>query len=70
MKLLELSDNAYKIKGNDTIESALPEISETETLAINETQMKLQKAVDNKVIEEQVVNDIERPIISNNDAEP
>ena len=70
LKLLELSDNAYKIKGNDTIESTLPEISETETLAINETQMKLQKAVDNKVIEEQVVNDIERPIISNNDAEP
>ena len=70
MKLLELSDNAYKIKGNHTIESTLPEISETETLAINETQMKLQEAVDNKVIEEQVVNNIERPIISNNDAEP
>ena len=32
--------------------------------------MKLQEAVDNKVIEELVVNNIERPIISNNDAEP
>ena len=37
-QLLELPDNVYKIKGKDTIESALPEISETETLVINETQ--------------------------------
>ena len=53
-KLLELSDNVYKIKGKDTVESALPEISETETLVLNETQME---------------NNIESPTISNNDAE-
>ena len=58
------------IKRKDTIESALPEISETETLVINETQMTPEKAVENKVIEEQMVNSIESSTISNNDAEP
>ena len=62
---LELSDNVYRIKGKDTIEKALPEISETETSVINETQMTLEKAVDNEVIEEQMVNSMERPTISN-----
>ena len=33
-QLLELSDNVYKIKGKDTVESVLLEISETETLVI------------------------------------
>ena len=47
---LELSDDIYKIKGKDTIESALPEISETETIVISETQMTPEKAVDNEVI--------------------
>ena len=48
-QLLELSDNVYKIKGKDTIEKALPEISETETSVINETQMPPEKAFDNEV---------------------
>ena len=34
-QLLELPDNVYKIKRKDAIESALPEIYETETLVIN-----------------------------------
>ena len=67
---LELSDDVYKIKGKDTIESVLPEISETETIVINETQMTPEKAVDNEVIEEQMVNNIESPTIYNNDADP
>ena len=67
---LELSDDVYKIKGKDTIENVLPEISETETIVINETQMTPEKAVDNKVIEEQMVNNIESPTIYNNDADP
>ena len=67
---LELSDDIYKIKGKDTIESALPEISETETIVISETQMTPEKAVDNEVIEEQMVNNIESPTIYNNDADP
>ena len=46
---LELSDNVYRIKGKDTIEKALPEISETETSVINETQMPPEKAFDNEV---------------------
>ena len=69
-QLLELSDNVYKIKGKDTIEKALSEISETETSVINETQMAPEKAVDNKVIEKQKVNSIGRPTISKNDVEP
>ena len=64
---LELSDDIYKIKGKDTIESALPEISETETIVISETQMTPEKAVDNEVIEEQMVNNIESPTIYNID---
>ena len=67
---LELSDDVYKIKGKDTIENVLPEISETETIVINETQMTPEKAGDNKVIEEQMVNNIESPTIYNNDADP
>ena len=39
-QLLELSDNVYKVKGKNTIENVFPEISETETLVINETQMR------------------------------
>ena len=62
-QLLELSDNVYKIKGKDTIEKALPEISETETSEINETQMSPEKAIDNEALEEQIVNSIERPNI-------
>ena len=50
-QLLELSDNVYKIKGKDTIEKALPEISETETSVINETQMSPEKAIDNEALE-------------------
>ena len=64
-QLLELSDNVYKIKEKDTIETVLLEISETESLVINETQMTLEKAVD-----EQMVNSIESLIISNNDVNP
>ena len=67
---LELSDDVYKIKGKDTIENVLPEISETETIVINETQMTPEKAVDNEVIELQMVNNIESPTIYNNDADP
>ena len=62
-QLLELSDNVYKIKGKDTIEKALPEISETETSEINETQMSPEKAIDNEALEEKIVNSIERPNI-------
>ena len=69
-QLLELPDNVYKIKGKDTIESAFPELSETETFVINEMQMMPEKPVDNEVIEEQMVNSTESPTISNNDAEP
>ena len=69
-QLLELSYNVYNIKGKDTIEKALPEISETETYVMNETQMTPEKAVDNEAIEEQMVNSIERPTISKNDIEP
>ena len=73
-QLLELSDNIYKmflmfLKGKDTIEKALPKISETETSVINETQITPGKAVDNKVIAEKMVNSIERPTISKNDVE-
>ena len=38
-QLLELSDNVYKIKGKDTMESVLPKISGKETLVNNEAQM-------------------------------
>ena len=69
-QLLELSDNVYKIKGKDTIDKALPEIPETETSVINETQMNPEKPVDNEVMDEQKVNSIERPTISKNDVEP
>ena len=62
-QLLELSDNVYKIKGKDTIEKALPEISETETSVINEIQMSPEKAIDNEVLEEQIVKSIERHTI-------
>ena len=48
-QLLELPDNVYKIKRKDTIEKALPEISETETSVIKETQMPPEKAIDNAV---------------------
>ena len=37
---------------------------------INETQMTPEKAVDNEVLEEQMVNSIERSTISKNDVEP
>ena len=69
-QLLELSDNVYKVKGKDTIRKALPEITETKTSVINETQMTLEKGGDNKVIEEQMVSSIEHPTISKNDIEP
>ena len=69
-QLLELSDNVYKIKGKDTIESALPEISEIETFVTNKKQMTPEKAVDKEVIEDQMVNSIESPTISINVAEP
>lgn len=36
-QLLKLSDNVYKPKEKDAMESVFPEISETETLLINET---------------------------------
>ena len=36
-QLLKLSDNVYKVKEKDAMESVFPEISETETLLINET---------------------------------
>ena len=68
-QLLELFDDVYKIKAKDTIESALPETSETETLVINETQMTPEKPVENEVIKNHMVNSIETPTISNNDAE-
>ena len=48
-QLLELPDNVYTIKRKDTIEKALPEISETETSVIKETQMPPEKAIDNAV---------------------
>ena len=66
-QLLELSD-VFKIKGKDTIESALPEISET--VVISEMQMALEKVVDNEVIQEQMINSIVSPTIPNNDVEP
>ena len=69
-QLLELSDNVYKIKEKDSIESALPEISEIETLVINETQMTREKAVNIEVIGKQMVKSIESPTISNNDVQP
>ena len=50
-------------------ESALPEIFETETFVINETQMMPEKATDNEAIEEQMVNSIESPTISNIEAD-
>ena len=68
-QLLELSDNVYKIKEKDSIESALPEISEIETLVINETQMTREKAVNIEVIGKQMVKSIESPTISNNDVQ-
>ena len=43
-QLLELSNNVYMINGKDTIESALPEIFETETFVINETQVMDRKS--------------------------
>ena len=69
-QLLELSDNVYKIKEKDSIESALPEISEIETLVINETQMTREKVVNIEVIGKQMVKSIESPTISNNDVQP
>ena len=69
-QLLELFDNVSKIKGKDTIENAFQELSETENLVINETQMTLEKTVDNGVIKEQMVNSIESPTISNKEVEP
>ena len=60
-QLLELSDNVYKIKGKDTNNSVLLEISAKETFVINETQMTPEKTVDNEVIEEQMVNGIKHP---------
>ena len=68
-QLLELSDNVYKIKEKDSIESAFPEISEIETLVINETQMTREKAVNIEVIGKQMVKRIESPTISNNDVQ-
>ena len=68
-QLLELSDNVYKIKEKDSIESAFPEISEIETLVINETQMTREKAVNIEVIGKQMVKSIESPTISNNDVQ-
>ena len=65
-QLLELSDNVYKIKGKDTINSVLLEISAKETFVINETQMTPEKTVDNEVIEEQMVNGIKHPTTANN----
>ena len=59
-----------KIKGKDNIEKVFPELSETENLVINETQMTSEKTVDNGVIEEQMVNSKESPTISNKDVEP
>lgn len=41
--LLGLAGNVYKVKEKGTIESILPEISETETLVINETHMTPKK---------------------------
>ena len=69
-QLLELSDNVYKIKWTDTIENVFPEISETETFVINETQITPEKTRDNEVTKEQMVNSIERSTISNKDVEP
>ena len=68
-QLLELLDNIFKIKGKDTIENAFQELSETENLVINETQMTPEKT-DNGVIKEQMVNRIESPTISNKEVEP
>ena len=69
-QLLELSDNIYNITRKDTIESVFLKVSETETFVINKTQMTLEKAVDDKAIELQMVNSIKSPTISNNDIEP
>ena len=69
-QLLELSDDMYNITGKGTIESVFLKVSETETFVINKTQMWLEKVVDDKAIELQMVNSIESPTISNNDIEP
>ena len=69
-QLLELSDNIYNITRKDTTESVFLKVSETETFVINKTQMTLEKAVDDKAIELQMVNSIESPTMSNNDIEP
>ena len=69
-QLLELSDDMYNTTGKGTIESVFLKVSETETFVINKTQMTLEKAVDDKAIELQMVNSIESPTISNNDIEP
>ena len=68
-QLLELPDNVHRIKGKDTIDKALPEISENGTSVTNERQMNPEKAVDNEVMLEQKVNSIERATISKNDVE-
>ena len=68
-QLLELPGNVHRIKGKDTIDKALPEISENGTSVTNERQMNPEKAVDNEVMLEQKVNGIERATISKNDVE-
>ena len=68
-QLLELPGNVHRIKGKDTIDKALPEISENGTSMTNERQMNSEKAVDNEVMLEQKVNSIERATISKNDVE-
>ena len=68
-QLLELPGNVHRIKRKDTIDKALPEISENGTSVTNERQMNPEKAVDNEVMLEQKVNGIERATISKNDVE-
>ena len=49
-QLLKLSDNVYKPKEKDAMESVFPEISETETLLINETWMTPKKHLTTKLL--------------------
>ena len=49
-QLLKLSDNVYKVKEKDAMESVFPEISETETLLINETWMTPEKHLTTKLL--------------------
>ena len=65
-----LTTENVKVRGKDPIESALRKISEAETFVINEIQMTPEKAVDNEVIEEQMVNGVASTTILNNDDEP